>query len=108
MPRLEEIIAEADDEPMTMPEICRRTGTSRRSLEAIAQSRTGRPPWEYLRWRRLWRARSMLEKPDLGITVTSVSFRLGFWHLGRFAAAYTRTFGKRPGATLARASGGRA
>jgi len=50
----------------------------------------------------------MLEKPDLGITVTSVSFRLGFWHLGRFAAAYTRTFGKRPGATLARASGGRA
>jgi len=49
----------------------------------------------------------MLEKPDLGITVTGVSFRPGFWHLDRFAAAYTRTFGERPGA-LARASGGRA
>lgn len=105
MLRFEEIVEEATDEPMTMLEICRRTGTSRRSLEAIVQTRTGKPPWEYLRWRRLWRARSMLSRPESDLTVTEVAFALGFWHLGRFAAAYAATFGERPSQTLARATG---
>lgn len=105
MLRFEQIVEEAGDEPLSMLDICQRTGASRRLLESVVQLRTGKPPWEYLRWRRLWRARSLLSRPDEDTTVTDVAFRLGFWHLGRFAAAYAATFGERPSATLAKSTG---
>lgn len=105
MLRFERTIEDAGDEPIDMLELCRKSGTSRRSLEAVVQLRTGKSPWEYLRWRRLWRARSMLRQPAQDTTVTDVAFRLGFWHLSRFAAAYASTFGERPSVTLGRASG---
>lgn len=105
MLRFEQVVEETGEEPLSMLEICRRTGTSRRLLESVVQLRTGKAPWEYLRWRRLWRARSLLSRPDEDTTVTDVAFRLGFWHLGRFAAAYATTFGERPSLTLARATG---
>ncbi len=105
MLRFEQFVRDASDEPISMLGICRRIGTSRRSLEAIVLERTGKAPWEYLRWRRLWQARSLLSRPEAGTTVTDVALRLGFWHLGRFAAAYAAAFGERPSLTLARANG---
>lgn len=105
MARFERTIEEAGDTPIDMLELCRRSGTSRRSLEAVVQLRTGRSPQDYLRWRRLWRARGMLRRPAEGTTVTDVAFKLGFWHLSRFAAVYASAFGERPSTTLARASG---
>lgn len=103
--RLERAIEEAGDEPIDMVDLCRQVGASRRSLEAVVRQRTGKSPWEYLRWRRLWRARAMLRRPNGSTTVTDVAFKLGFWHLSRFAAAYASIFGERPSATLARANG---
>jgi AraC-like DNA-binding protein len=105
MMRFEEIVEEVSDAPLGMAEICRRTATSRRSLEAVVRLRTGKSPWEYLRWRRLWRAQAMLSRPEPETTVTGVAFALGFWHLSRFAAAYARTFGERPSVTLVRGAG---
>jgi AraC family transcriptional regulator, ethanolamine operon transcriptional activator len=105
MLRFERAIEEAGDEQIDMLDLCRQTATSRRSLETVVQLRTGKSPWEYLRWRNLWRARAMLRQPDDKTTVTGVAFRLGFWHLSRFAAAYASTFGERPSVTLAKASG---
>jgi len=105
--KLERAVEEAGDAPLDMVDLCRQVGTSRRSLEAIVRQRTGKSPWEYLRWRRLWRARAMLRRPGDGTTVTDVAFQLGFWHLSRFAAAYASIFGERPSATLARANGAR-
>lgn len=103
--RLERAIEEAGDQPIDMVDLCRQVGASRRSLEAIVRQRTGKSPWDYLRWRRLWRARAMLLRPTAGTTVTDVAFNLGFWHLSRFAAAYMSIFGERPSVTLARANG---
>ena len=105
MMRFERALEEAGDIPIDMAELCRRSGASRRSLEAVVQLRTGKSPWEYLRWRRLWRARSMLRQPSADTTVTDVAFKLGFWHLSRFSAAYSSTFGERPSETLAKAWG---
>jgi AraC-like DNA-binding protein len=105
MLRFDRALEEAGDEPIDMAQLCRRSGASRRSLEAVVQLRTGKTPWEYLRWRRLWRARSMLRQPSVDTTVTDVAFKLGFWHLSRFAATYAATFGERPSETLARAMG---
>ncbi|MCB8874594.1 AraC family transcriptional regulator [Acidisoma silvae] len=105
MQRFEQIAREAVDEPLSLADLCRLTGTSRRSLAAIVLERTGRSPAAYLRWRRLWLAKEILSRPDDGMTVTEVAYRLGFWHLGRFAAAYAQAFGERPSRTLARAAG---
>jgi len=105
MMRFERALEETGDAPIDMAELCRRSGASRRSLEAVVQLRTGKTPWEYSRWRRLWRARSMLRRPSADTTVTGVAFNLGFWHLSRFAAAYAATFGERPSGTLAKAFG---
>lgn len=103
--RLERAIEAAGDQPIDMMDLCRQVGTSRRSLEAIVRQRTGRSPSEYMRWRRLWRARALLRRPGDDTSVTDVAYRLGFWHLSRFAAAYASIFGERPSATLARARG---
>jgi len=105
MLRFERALEDCGDAPIDMLELCRKTGTSRRSLEALVQQRTGKPPSQYLRWRRLWRARGLLSQPTEGATVTDVAYRLGFWHLSRFAAAYASTFGERPSVTLGRATG---
>ena len=105
MMRFERALEEAGDELIDMAELCRRSGASRRSLEAVVQLRTGKTPWEYLRWRRLWRARAMLRRPSAATTVTDVAFTLGFWHLSRFAATYAATFGERPSQTLGNALG---
>ncbi len=107
MLRFERALDEAGDESLDIAELCRESGASRRTLEAVVQLRTGKAPSEYARWRRLWRARSLLRQPSDDTTVTSVAFKLGFWHLGRFAAAYAATFGERPSDTLANASGAR-
>jgi AraC-like DNA-binding protein len=104
MLRFERAIEEVGDAPIDMLDLCRRTGTSRRSLEALVQQRTGKSPSQYVRWRRLWRARTLLQQPAGDTTVTDVAYRLGFWHLSRFAAAYASTFGERPSTTLARAA----
>ena len=103
--RFERAIEQAIDEPLDLLGLCREAGTSRRSLEAIVREQTGRSPAAYLRWRRLWRARALLRQPSAETTVTDVAYRLGFWHLSRFAATYFSTFGERPSATLARAGG---
>lgn len=105
MMRFEHALEEFGDEPADMAEVCRLAGTSRRSLEAVVRQRLGRSPWEYLRWRRLWRARALLDQPKAETTVTDVAFGLGFWHLGRFAAAYASTFGESPSSTLNRVRG---
>ncbi|HSH99048.1 MAG TPA: helix-turn-helix domain-containing protein [Reyranella sp.] len=107
MMRFERALEETGDTPIDMAELCRRSGASRRSLEAVVQLRTGKTPWEYLRWRRLWRARAMLRRPSGDTTVTGVAFNLGFWHLSRFAATYAAAFGERPSDTLAKALGAR-
>ena len=105
MLRFERALDECGDTPIDMVELCRKTGASRRSLEVLVQQRTGKPPSQYLRWRRLWRARTLLHQPTEGATVTDVAYRLGFWHLSRLAAAYSSTFGELPSVTLARATG---
>lgn len=103
MQRFETIVREASDMPLSLPEICRLTGTSRRSIAAVVLERTGKPPGQYLRWRRLWLVRALLIRPHPGLTVTEAAYRLGFWHLGRFAAAYATAFAESPSHTLSRA-----
>jgi AraC-like DNA-binding protein len=102
MLRFERALEEVEPESLDMRTLCRATRTSRRTLEAVVRSRTGRSPWDYLRWRRLLRARERLSRPDATTRVTDVASDLGIWHLGRFAGEYAAAFGETPIETLRR------
>lgn len=89
---------------ISLSDVCRATGATRRTLHEGFLELHGLPPMAFLRCVRLCRARRRLES---GGTVTSAATRSGFDHLGRFAEAYRRHFGERPSETL-RLAGGRA
>jgi AraC family ethanolamine operon transcriptional activator len=92
------------DEPLSMLEVCRRIGTSRRKLNYCFQDVLGTSPVKYLRAVRLNGVRRELRGGKSA--VQDVAARWGFWHLGQFSLDYKRQFGELPSATLkaARAS----
>lgn len=102
MLRLAHALENADFKALDVAELCRRTATSRRTLEAVVLARTGKPLGDYTRECRLMQAREFLRRPSGATNVTETAFRLGFWHLGRFAARYKEMFGELPSETLKR------
>jgi len=86
----------------TIPELARAVGVTVRGLELGFRKELGRTPREFIRDRRLIRARDELQRanPGDGTTVTGVASRWGFWHAGRFATSYAERFGVRPATTL--------
>jgi len=94
------------DEPLSMLEVCRRVGASRRKLNYCFQDVLGSSPVRYLRAVRLNGVRRELHA-SAG-AVHDVAVRWGFWHLGQFAADYRRQFGELPSATLKAARAGQA
>ena len=75
---------------------------SPRALQYAFQRHLGTTPMAYLRRVRLDAAHHQLQAadPTRGDTVTAIAARWGFAHLGRFAAAYHRTYGQPPSTTL--------
>jgi len=61
-------------------------------------------PMRYVAERRLAAARRLLTCADASDDVTHVAVRLGFGHVGRFAALYRQAFGESPSQSLRRAA----
>ncbi|MFO1218227.1 MAG: helix-turn-helix domain-containing protein [Burkholderiaceae bacterium] len=93
-----ELMLSAPDEPLSMLEVCRRIGTSRRKLNYCFQDVLGTSPVKYLRAVRLNGVRRELRRGEA--PVQDVAARWGFWHLGQFSLDYKRQFGELPSATL--------
>ncbi|MFO0874100.1 MAG: helix-turn-helix transcriptional regulator [Phycisphaerales bacterium] len=74
-----------------------------RALQTTFKRQCGMAPLEFVRRCRLREARGLLEGPGPAVTVEEVAFRTGFCHAGHLAAAYRRSFGESPAATLRRA-----
>ena len=70
-------------------------GVSARSLQTGFQRHHGCSPMQFLRTRRLERARQLLTAGS-PMTVSQVAMACGFEHLGRFAAQYRARFGESP------------
>ncbi|MBQ0944526.1 helix-turn-helix domain-containing protein [Ideonella sp. 4Y16] len=88
-------------EPLSVLELCRQVGASRRKLNYCFQDVLGTSPLKYLRLVRLNGARRELKTGrDRGLTVQDVASRWGFWHLGQFALDYKKQFGELPSVTL--------
>jgi AraC-like DNA-binding protein len=94
------IVAHAGD-PLTPSEIAAAVGVSVRSLQRGFREFYQCTPNEYLRSVRLRRVHEDLVNalPDT-TSVASAASKWGFYHHGRFAADYRRTFGVSPSYTL--------
>ncbi len=94
-----------DDEPgraWTTRALAEACGVAPRTLQKHFRRFLGRAPLRYAHDLRFDRARQELLRSPRGSSVTEIATRLGFSHLGRFAAEYRRRYGETPSATLMR------
>ncbi len=94
-------------EPVYLAQLGAATRTPARTLEHVFQRRLGLTPMAYLTWLRMAAARRRLtdRRQPPPSAVTETAHAVGFGHLGRFAAAYRRTFGESPQETLRQYAG---
>lgn len=93
-----ELMLAHTDEPLSMLQVCRHMGASRRKLNYCFQDVLGISPLKYLRALRLNGVRRELRGG--AASVQDAAARWGFWQMGEFAAAYRRQFGELPSQTL--------
>lgn len=98
----EEIMRARSAEPLAMHEVAQALGVGLRSLQLAFRAVRGEEPRATLARIRLDAARARLLAAGEGDSVTTIALDCGFTHLSRFATAYRRTFGERPGETLGR------
>jgi AraC-like DNA-binding protein len=105
MRRFRRVLGENPDRALYLPETCAAIGVPDRTLRHCCHKHLGMGPKKYLLLRRLNLAQLALRTttPDI-TTVTEIATRYGFWHFGRFSAAYRSVFGELPSVTLNRLS----
>ena len=101
MRRAEEYLREHMDKPFSSRALCQATHMSERSIEMLFKEVYGISPRTWSQLARLNAARQELLRADVrSVSVTAVAPRWGFYHFGRFSAAYRRLFGEVPSATI--------
>ena len=100
--RAEEFMRERLDAPLSLEDVARAAGVTRRGLAALFRRYRELSPGEVLRNMRLDAAHAQLARHD-GASVTEVALNCGFSHLSRFAACYRERFGHLPRDTSAKA-----
>jgi AraC-like DNA-binding protein len=101
MRRAEEYLREHMDRPFSSRALCQATHMSERSIEMLFKEVYGISPRTWSQLARLNAARQELLRADVRVvSVTAVATRWGFYHFGRFSAAYRRLFGEVPSATI--------
>ena len=101
--RAVDLLHERPAEPWSSTVLARAVHVSLRSLQGGFRKHVGKPPMTYLRDLRLRGINRELAKATPGTTtVEAVAYGWGMVHMGRFAAAYRRTFGEAPSQTLKR------
>ena len=81
-------------EALTLPLLASKAHVSTRTLSRRFEAETGRGAMQWIRERRVERARALLEDTDL--SVTDVAFATGFGSLGAFRSQFARTTGTTP------------
>lgn len=90
-------------EPLSILDVCKAVGASRRKLNYCFQEVLGTNPVNYLRAVRLNRVRRDLKLGHDQIrSIYDVAATHGFWHFSQFSLDYKRHFGELPSATLRR------
>jgi AraC-like DNA-binding protein len=101
MRRAEDYLREHMDRPFSSRALCHATHMSERSIEMLFKEAYGVSPRTWSQLARLNAARFELLRADVrNVSVTGVATRWGFYHFGRFSAAYRRLFGEVPSVTI--------
>lgn len=101
--RAEQLIVDHAREPLTIEDIAEAVGVSVRALQEGFRRHFDTTPTARLREARLVGVHAELVAADPArVTVSAVAAGWGFWHLGRFSAAYRERFGEPPSVTLRR------
>jgi AraC-like DNA-binding protein len=102
MRRAEEFLREHMDAPFSSRGLCGATRMSERSIEMLFKEAYGISPRAWSQIVRLNAARQeLLDGHGEDVRVSDVAVRWGFFHFGRFSAAYRNLFGELPSATVA-------
>jgi AraC family ethanolamine operon transcriptional activator len=88
---------------LSMYELCSLLNVSRRAVEYAFQDIIGTSPKRYILAMRLARVRREILSGDPKASVSEIGERWGFFHLGRFGAAYKDFFGELPSKSVIRA-----
>ena len=101
--RFEEYLAENQDSPLYLADICSAISVPERTLRRCCHEHLGMSPGRYLWLRRmhLTRRALILASPEMA-TVASIAMDHGFWELGRFSGEYQTLFGELPSTSLSR------
>ena len=100
-----EYLCVAELSMLTVPEWCKATGASQRTLEYAFREYFEVTPLAFLRLRRLHEVRRrLLTSCRNDVSVADITHEQGFYELGRFASDYQRLFGELPSQTLRRVS----
>jgi len=93
------------EDALTVEDLCRELGVSRRTLQYSFREVLRVNPVGYLRALRLNGVRRALKSADQRCgSVQDIAARWGFWHLSHFACDYRRMFGELPSETLSRSA----
>ena len=90
------------DEPVSVAGLCTQLRVSERTLQRAFVECLGIGPLRYERERRLHAVHGAILADGDERTVTELAMTFGFWHLGRFAAAYAKLYGCSPSETRRR------
>jgi len=92
-----EIIEAGLAEGISVREVIKATGISRRTLEYAFRDRYNFSPKEFINSQRMAQVRrALLSEPG---TITEIAGHWGYWHMGQFARDYQRQFSELPSQT---------
>ena len=97
-----ELVQQHADSPLSVADVCKVLGVSRRTLQYCFQNLLDTNPATYLRAERLNGVRRMLRGTN---SVTEAAAHWGFWHFGHFSQEYKKMFGELPSLTYKRLHG---
>lgn len=98
-----EFIDDQIDEQISLKDLYMKTQVSDRTMQNLFREYIGLSPKSYISGkklynvhRQLWHARSSEQ------SITDIAANTGFWHMGQFAADYSKLFGELPSETIRR------
>ncbi|KPQ03032.1 MAG: Transcriptional regulator containing an amidase domain and an AraC-type DNA-binding HTH domain [Marinobacter sp. HL-58] len=96
-----QLLNHALDKDIDIKAVASRSGLSLRNFHYLMKQYTGQSPYQYVRGRRLIKAREAIiqDYPDR-ISVSQQAFNWRFQHAGRFSSYYRQHFGEYPTQTL--------
>ncbi|CCD93967.1 putative transcriptional regulatory protein, AraC family; eutR-like [Bradyrhizobium sp. ORS 375] len=99
-----ELMLASSDQPVSLLDVCKTVGASRRKLSYCFQDVLNTSPLTYWRAVRLNRVRRDLKaSSDPRDGIYDIAVRHGFWHFSQFSLDYKRHFAELPSETLRRA-----